>query len=1559
MDVIVPLSRIDPERFAALGLADHRCAQLEAWLASLAEGDAAVSGREFELPVYAEGGARSSARRVVVMDGERRDAWRPGDAYADLKPAQGAINRALGLRGTLLCYSSYDFAAIHAVAGKVGPEDLALVAATARALQPDWPHELAALREGLNFTGDATLLPDVDAALRRRFGLDGGVRVAGSVGRLAQGYRIEASTALDVAPLDLLGGRLTIALRRARVAMEGLAAEGLAAEGEGREISPVFLGLQGTVTLDRQTLDASIEVDTSARHLALTADAPEPIKAGALIKSLVPELDAALGGVLGTVDKLVPALRRLEIATPVDGIEGARLALWLTYAEPFVLFDLIRITPSLFAAGTYRGAAFAFEAELTGSGAIGSGAQAMRFETSLSLPDGAFRAALAENSKPILPAEVAAKLDKVAGRESLHLLDIAISANTREGAYAFSIVTLGFLECRVGSGTWLIGDVRFEVGKRRGEVLTAQLEATLVVGDVEAEIAIDIDNGLKGTLAIPVLPIGAIADDLLQIEAPEELAAAEINGVEAEITLGERPEFAFSAASDSEFTVGGLRLNLARLEVRHAGALSLQGRGQVRFDATEVALDLDYADGNWNFAFAGDTRFDLGRALAPLARDIGFEPPFANGTVTVTRVAGAVRLGSDGTRLALNFEFGNSDGDFRLTLVAGRLAGDGKTGWDYSLKLGPASIDFRRLPVVGGAIGAAADAFAKSGGKKAVGIDAVRVGVLSTLEDAALARLFRSLPAKDFPPPKAPAGKLSLTGTLHLLDYEKPILYPQPKAEQAKGDKGSKDAKPEPEVLPPAPAAGVGKAVSAASEAKPSDDLSWLDVQRDCGPLRLSRLGYGVRPAAGSYEVTAALAGRISLAGVQLELMDAGVTVHLDALTAPRGRLKGLSLSFRRGAVSVEGGFLQMSETVYGGQLNIQLPKVSMGVVGIYGTYRTPAGGSSTSLFIYGTASLTGGAGIKLGAITLTGLALGFGLNRRVMVPEIGEVADFPLVALMMKEAAADAAAPSAMEMLTTLERHLPFDEGQIFAALGLRFTIAETIDAFALAIGQFGRDVEFSLLGLARFEKSVGDQKFCRVELAIKMTLRPDEGVFLLQAELTANSWVLDPSCRLTGGFALGVWFVGARKGDFVLTLGGYHRAFKPPAHYPAVPRLGVDWAVTNELTLKGELYCALTPSHLMAGGRFEASFIHSRIKAWFVAAVDFLMRWAPLQYSLDAGISIRIEADLSLVSINLSLDVQLRLWGPPFAGRVKVRVSVLSFEIAFGGTRAVAEIRGWPQFGALFLDKASPHWGALPMPGVPAQAPAICGAALVGGRLAQPDDRQPTGPWRVRGDELAFSVASVLPATTIVLGTLTGTVPPKARSGTSLALADPVALGAIARTHAADSTTFGIVPLAVTRAESRIVIGIVRDLPGGVTVAVDLAGWQSEPERQGMPAALWDRQPPGDTPAARMTDAYLTGLSRLAPPEGRRRGRGARVDVAHRRESELIFRGTQASEPPVAAASADTIRGTGAEPAAQLELATALGRLGFPLALGGAPGEAARPFRAPPMRRGRLQGA
>src|SRR5262249_6565861 len=157
------------------------------------------------------------------------------------------------------------------------------------------------------------------------------------------------------------------------------------------------------------------------------------------------------------------------------------------------------------------------------------------------------------------------------------------------------------------------------------------------------------------------------------------------------------------------------------------------------------------------------------------------------------------------------------------------------------------------------------------------------------------------------------------------------------------------------------------------------------------------------------------------------------------------------------------------------------------------------------------------------------------------------------------------------------------------------------------------GNEFEIALLGLARFRypRDPSTKAICYIEMQMSMTVKPSEGTFKLQALLTSNSWLFNKDCKLTGGFAVVVWFCGEHRGDFVVTLGGYHPRFRRPGHYPIVPRLGLSWPINDNLSVKGGVYLAVTSSCVMLGARLEATFYSGRVSAWFTAYLDVLIAW------------------------------------------------------------------------------------------------------------------------------------------------------------------------------------------------------------------------------------------------------------------------------------------------------------------------------------------------------------
>ena len=103
--------------------------------------------------------------------------------------------------------------------------------------------------------------------------------------------------------------------------------------------------------------------------------------------------------------------------------------------------------------------------------------------------------------------------------------------------------------------------------------------------------------------------------------------------------------------------------------------------------------------------------------------------------------------------------------------------------------------------------------------------------------------------------------------------------------------------------------------------------------------------------------------------------------------------------------------------------------------------------------------------------------------------------------------------------------------------------------------------------------------------QLLLKAAIVPDEGIVLVQAQLTNDSYIFSRDCHLTGGFAFASWLKGEHEGEFVVSLGGYHPDFKVPSYYPQVPRVGFNWSISPELSVKGGGYYAFVPHAIMAG--------------------------------------------------------------------------------------------------------------------------------------------------------------------------------------------------------------------------------------------------------------------------------------------------------------------------------------------------------------------------------------
>ncbi|MET1113069.1 MAG: DUF6603 domain-containing protein, partial [Allosphingosinicella sp.] len=368
--------------------------------------------------------------------------------------------------------------------------------------------------------------------------------------------------------------------------------------------------------------------------------------------------------------------------------------------------------------------------------------------------------------------------------------------------------------------------------------------------------------------------------------------------------------------------------------------------------------------------------------------------------------------------------------------------------------------------------------------------------------------------------------------------------------------------------------------------------------------------------------------------------------------------------------------------------------------------------------------------------------------------------------------------------------------------------------------------------------------ETYCFVELQLDAVFKPNDGVLAATALLSNNSYVITPDCHLTGGFAFSAWFgSNAHAGDFVLTLGGYHPAFKVPSHYPAVPRLAFNWSVSDCVTIQGDAYFALTPSCAMGGGGLQALFHDGDLQAWFTANADFLISWRPFWFSggidVEIGASYRLNLGFCHKTLSLSIGASVTIWGPPTGGTVHVHFVVVSFTVSFGSDSAGSsnDPLPWDAFKAL-------------LPSPKSQCTAIAGDGLAktdhGAAGGQPP---PSGParWVVRPRGFAFSTNSAIPASHLA--------------------SDPPLPN-----HAAGDAdrTISIRPMFLDGIKSVHTVKISPNSPDAD--GIPLADWTLTPRTRNVPGSLWGAAPSDKTqtpPAsADLVPDQFVGYDLTSPP-------------------------------------------------------------------------------------------
>jgi hypothetical protein len=468
------------------------------------------------------------------------------------------------------------------------------------------------------------------------------------------------------------------------------------------------------------------------------------------------------------------------------------------------------------------------------------------------------------------------------------------------------------------------------------------------------------------------------------------------------------------------------------------------------------------------------------------------------------------------------------------------------------------------------------------------------------------------------------------------------------------------------------------------SDPAPNGNAQWISIQKAVGPLYFDKVGVSYDEG----ELWLLLNANLDMGGLTLLLDGLALSSPLDEFD-PTFHLQGLGLDYNKPPVEI-GGMFARSEVggheEYTGSVVVKTETMCLSAMGAYAEMD-----GHPSMFIYMTLDEPlGGPPFFF----VTGLAGGVGFNRGLKIPPIEKLAAFPFIAQANSSAPEPDEPVSIGTQLEKLKDYVPAETGAFWLAAGVHFTSFEIVDAFALLTVAFGHQPEVHVLGKATYAYPPGSgeagKALTRVDVVVKASYLPEEGTLEVKALIADGSYLYTPDCHLTGGLAFKTWFKGPYQDEFIFTLGGYHPKFKVPSYYPQVPRLAFNWHYSDELTVKGGMYFAMTGHVLMAGGNLDATWDSGALSAWLKINADFLVRYKPFHYNAEMSIDVGAQVTIHFFGthhLSVHLGANLSIWGPDFAGTASFDIWIASFSISFGdGAETPASI-DWTTFKDAFL--------------------------------------------------------------------------------------------------------------------------------------------------------------------------------------------------------------------------------------------------------------------------------
>jgi hypothetical protein len=440
-----------------------------------------------------------------------------------------------------------------------------------------------------------------------------------------------------------------------------------------------------------------------------------------------------------------------------------------------------------------------------------------------------------------------------------------------------------------------------------------------------------------------------------------------------------------------------------------------------------------------------------------------------------------------------------------------------------------------------------------------------------------------------------------------------------------------------------------------------------IPVHVDLGPVQVQAIYLDATIDDGTVPVELAAGFSASLGPLQASVDRLGLLATLS-FPAGGGNLGPANLAFAfkppsgvglevNAGVLTGGGFLGFDPDAgeYSGALELEFADfLALKAIGLI-TTRMPDGSSGFSLLLVLTAEFPGGLQLGYG-FKLIGVGGIIGLNRGMRLDAIMEGVRTGAIESVMFPQDVVANAP---RILSDLKAFFPPQDGifLIGPMAKLGWGTPTLVTASLGVIIEIPGNI--AILGVLQVALPEEDEAILLLQVNFAGAIEFDKKRLYFFASLY-DSRIL----TITIAGELGLLVAYGDQPDFVLTVGGFHPAFKPPPlPFPVPQRISVNILNTDAAHIGVDGYFAVTSNTAQFGAHAELFFGFSELSVEGHIGFDALFQFSPFQFVIrvTAGASVKVFG-IGLFSVGLDLTLS----GPtPWEAKGTASISLLFFSI------------------------------------------------------------------------------------------------------------------------------------------------------------------------------------------------------------------------------------------------------------------------------------------------------